>query len=220
MLLISNIFLQKISDMKKNRENTEKKIIDAAYAIIERDGFESLGINAVAKEAQVSKVLIYRYFNSLEGLITRVISANDFWKGLPSLPINEMSAEGRIKDIFYHKALLLKENTVVRKFYRWRLVSENARALDIKSEREERGWEILYKLCAAIGITMEDSKKIATIINYAIDHIAITYDIDDEKGIRGLNLHDDNEWASYLQCIEDTIDLLLRQYKKDLNKPV
>ena len=56
--------MRKISDMKKNRENTEKKIIDAAYAIIEKDGFESLGINAVAKEAQVSKVLIYRYFNS------------------------------------------------------------------------------------------------------------------------------------------------------------
>ena len=54
--------------MKKNRENTEKKIIDAAYAIIERDGFESLGINAVAKEAQVSKVLILLSAVDLLGL--------------------------------------------------------------------------------------------------------------------------------------------------------
>lgn len=220
MLPISNIFLQKILEMKKNRENTEKKIIDAAFAIIDREGFESLGINAVAKEAQVSKVLIYRYFKSLEGLISKVISANDFWKALPNLQINDMSAEEKIKEIFRNKAVLLRENTVVRKFYRWRLVSENAKAFEIKSEREIRGWEMMYKLCAAVGITEEDSKKIGTIMNYAIDHIAITYDIDDEKVIRGLNLHDDNEWASYLQCVEDTIDLLLRQYKKDLNKPV
>ena len=77
---------------------------------------------------------------------------------------------------------------------------------------------------SVISLSEKESQDIATfriyLEDYAIDHIAITYDIDDDKGIRGLNLHDDNEWASYLQCIEETIDLLLRQYKKDLNKPV
>ncbi|MGN0032369.1 MAG: TetR/AcrR family transcriptional regulator [Candidatus Limimorpha sp.] len=197
--------------MKKNRERTEKKIIDAAITIIDREGFEFLGINAVAKEAQVSKVLIYRYFTSLEGLISKVISANDFWADIPSMPIKETSAEEQIKEIFRHKAKLLRENTIVRKFYRWRLLSDKTSVFDIKSEREVKGWEMMYKYCDALGISEKDADKIVTLINYAIDHMTITYDT---KRIRGLDLSDDEEWEHFLECIDDTTDLLLKKYAK------
>ena len=39
---------------------------DTVNDIIEESGFEGLGINAVAAKAKVSKMLIYRYFNSLD----------------------------------------------------------------------------------------------------------------------------------------------------------
>lgn len=50
----------------KNRQTTEMNLIKAVDELIEENGFEGLGINAVAAKAGVSKMLIYRYFNSLD----------------------------------------------------------------------------------------------------------------------------------------------------------
>ena len=52
-------------EITKNRQATEMTLITAVNDIIEESGFEGLGINAVAAKAKVSKMLIYRYFNSL-----------------------------------------------------------------------------------------------------------------------------------------------------------
>ena len=52
-----------------------------------RAGKLALGVNAVAARAGVSKVLIYRYFESLDGLIAAYIRTHDFWIDYrPELP--------------------------------------------------------------------------------------------------------------------------------------
>src|SRR5512137_2267848 len=53
----------------RDREATERRILDAAGRLLARDGFSGLGINAVAREAGVDKVLIYRYFGGIEALL-------------------------------------------------------------------------------------------------------------------------------------------------------
>ena len=47
--------------IEKDRETTEKRLLTAVGEIVEESGLESLGINAVAQRAGVSKMLIYRY---------------------------------------------------------------------------------------------------------------------------------------------------------------
>ena len=59
----------------KSREQTESKILEAVASIVESDGFEKLGINTIALKANVSKMLIYRYFGGLEELVARFIIA-------------------------------------------------------------------------------------------------------------------------------------------------
>ena len=63
----------------KNRQATEQLLLEAVNRLVEQDGFEGLGINAVATQAGVSKMLIYRYFGSLNGLIAAYIRRYDFW---------------------------------------------------------------------------------------------------------------------------------------------
>ena len=53
----------------RNREATRGQLIKAVGEILAEKGFAALGVNAVARQAKVDKVLIYRYFNDLEGLI-------------------------------------------------------------------------------------------------------------------------------------------------------
>lgn len=63
----------------KNRANTEQKLIKAVDHIVNVKGFRGLGVNKVAKQAGVSKILIYRYFGSFERLLKCCVCEKDFW---------------------------------------------------------------------------------------------------------------------------------------------
>lgn len=53
----------------RNRDDTRARILDAALALLERQGFGGFGVNAVARAAGCDKQLIYRYFGGLDGLV-------------------------------------------------------------------------------------------------------------------------------------------------------
>lgn len=78
------IFMNKTGNIEHDREATENKLIVAIGQMIEENGFEKIGINAVAAKSGVSKILIYRYFGSIDGLITAFIRKNDFWLNFPN----------------------------------------------------------------------------------------------------------------------------------------
>ncbi len=60
----------------RDRDATQAAILDAAQLLIAEEGFESLGVNAVARRAGCDKQLIYRYFGGLDGLIAAVGEAS------------------------------------------------------------------------------------------------------------------------------------------------
>jgi AcrR family transcriptional regulator len=64
---------------KRDRKVTEDKIVAAFERVLLRDGMQGLGVNAVAEEAAVNKVLIYRYFQGLPGLAKHWASHSTFW---------------------------------------------------------------------------------------------------------------------------------------------
>ncbi len=64
---------------ERDRQQSEERLINAVGELIEEYGFENIGINQVAKKAGFSKNLIYRYFESLDGLVYAYIRKRDFW---------------------------------------------------------------------------------------------------------------------------------------------
>ncbi|HSH08829.1 MAG TPA: helix-turn-helix domain-containing protein [Oceanipulchritudo sp.] len=78
--------------MPRNRQLTESRIREAAMDLLGRAGFESWGVNAIAREAGVDKVLIYRYFSSLEGLLEALVEETRFWPDPEALPNNSPEA--------------------------------------------------------------------------------------------------------------------------------
>ena len=65
--------------MKRSRRGTEERIVPAVGTVLERDGFEKVGVNLIARTAGVDKVLIYRYFGGLDGLLTSFGESADIW---------------------------------------------------------------------------------------------------------------------------------------------
>ena len=63
----------------KNKELTKKKLVRAVGEIIKTEGFSALKISTIAKEANVDRKLVYRYFGNLDRLIESYIIENDYW---------------------------------------------------------------------------------------------------------------------------------------------
>lgn len=55
--------------MTRDRVQTENRLIDAIHELLTEEGFDQIKINRVAQQANVNKVLIYRYFGGINGLI-------------------------------------------------------------------------------------------------------------------------------------------------------
>ena len=120
----------------KNRQATEMALIKAVNDIIEESGFEGLGINAVAAKAKVSKMLIYRYFNSLDGLIAAYIQQNDYWINFDEeLPDTAHLVEF-IKQIFKSQITRLRESYTLKRLYRWELTTDNKFVKELRNQRD------------------------------------------------------------------------------------
>ncbi|HPD97600.1 MAG TPA: TetR/AcrR family transcriptional regulator [Synergistales bacterium] len=69
----------------KDREETRMKILQAVGNVLSSEGFQGIGINNIARRAGVDKVLIYRYFGDLPGLLREFASSGDYWPSMSEL---------------------------------------------------------------------------------------------------------------------------------------
>ncbi|MBK7457943.1 MAG: helix-turn-helix transcriptional regulator [Betaproteobacteria bacterium] len=53
--------------------------------MLARDGFGAVGVNAIARQAGVDKVLIYRYFDGLPALLRAWGESGRFWPRVADL---------------------------------------------------------------------------------------------------------------------------------------
>jgi AcrR family transcriptional regulator len=51
----------------RDKHITSKRLISAVGSLLAKKGFKGIGVNAVAREAGVDKVLFFRYFGGLTG---------------------------------------------------------------------------------------------------------------------------------------------------------
>jgi AcrR family transcriptional regulator len=69
----------------RDRAATEERILGAVGKLLARDGFGGIGVNAIAKQAAVDKVLIYRYFGGLPELLRAWGESGRFWPRVADL---------------------------------------------------------------------------------------------------------------------------------------
>lgn len=112
----------------RNSEKTRRLIIDALGRILTERGFTGVGINAVAREAGVDKVLIYRYFGSMEGLLKAFKDSKKLFPGVVDVldefpegtPLSTLAARLLIKN-----GKAFRENTLAQEIARWELTEKN-----------------------------------------------------------------------------------------------
>lgn len=195
-----------------NRGNTERRIKDAALGIIEEQGFEALGINAIADRAKLSKVLIYRYFDSIEGLITKIIEEQDYWINIEVGETAEDAPVEQIKSIFHRQAQMLRDNPIVRKFFIWELECNNKITQHLRTERENGSVRIISHYAHLLGLEEEKVQVLGVLLTNALVYTALQIDSSPKAY---LDLETEKAWNRITDCIDSLLEIWIsRQTKK------
>src|SRR5580692_1594253 len=89
-----------------------ERILDAVGRLIVRDGLAAVGINAIAREAGCDKVLLYRYFDDIEGVYAAFAARSEFWWTLKDLTAGIDPARVSLADAL--KSILRRHAAAIR----------------------------------------------------------------------------------------------------------
>ncbi|MBX9190002.1 TetR/AcrR family transcriptional regulator [Bacteroides sp. K03] len=193
----------------KNRQTTEMNLIKAVDELIEENGFEGLGINAVAAKAGVSKMLIYRYFNSLDGLIAAYIQQHDYWINFDEqLPDEEHIGEF-IKEIFKRQIAMLRQSYTLRRLYRWELTSNNTFIKELREKREAKGIWLVDAVSKLSKHPQKETAAMASILTAAISYLSLLEE--NCPFFNGINIQTEDGWKELEEGINILIDIWLEK---------
>lgn len=193
----------------KNRQTTEMNLIKAVDELIEENGFEGLGINAVATKAGVSKMLIYRYFNSLDGLIAAYIQQHDYWINFDEqLPDEEHIGEF-IKEIFKRQIAMLRQSYTLRRLYRWELTSNNTFIKELREKREAKGVWLVDAVSKLSKHPQKETAAMASILTAAISYLSLLEE--NCPVFNGINIQTEDGWKELEEGINILIDIWLEK---------
>ena len=189
---------------ERNRGETEKRILEAVGRIVESDGFEKVGINAVANEAGVSKMLIYRYFSSIDGLLAAYIKQNDYWLNISlELPLEKGMLIPYVVQVYKAQIFQLRDNIVMRRLLRWELANNNDLISDIRAKREENGMSLIKIVSNLSGKPVKEIAEMASLLSASITYLALLSDI--YPVYNGLDIADDKGRSDLIEGIEKFI---------------
>lgn len=185
--------------MKKDRSATEDKIYNSFLEILKEKGPQGVGINAIAKQAGVSKGLIYRYFGGMKGLLLRFAQKGDFFRSILKIDENIDKIEN-LKNFTLHGTKELRENVLAQEILRWQLIENNE---DTK--------ELFKYINSQLGKTFKTSKT-DTSLNSAFllmigGYVYFTLLSKFNKTFIATDLKSDETWKNFDQAIKKTIDL-------------
>ena len=199
----------------KSREQTESKILEAVASIVESDGFEKLGINTIALKANVSKMLIYRYFGGLEELVARFIMQKDYWANTDTLILNPHSVGASIKSMFRTQIEQLRNDVTLRRLCRWELSCHNASIDRLRDKREENGCNLIKVVSRLTGCSNSEVASLASILSASISYLTL---IEDQcPTYNGIALQTDKGWEQIAQGVDMIVDLWIKSIQEGKN---
>ena len=190
----------------RNRLQTEDRLRDAVGELLVEGGFAALTPSAVAGRAGVDKMLIYRYFGDLLGLVRRIANRPDFFPTfedlcgdltvveLYALPIGERTAHILDRNV---RALL--DRPVVLELMVWELVERNELTAIMEEVREQLGLRILSELFADVADTA-GLRAMSAVLSAGVTYLALR-----RRKIRwysGVDLKSDEGWMQIATAIQ------------------
>jgi AcrR family transcriptional regulator len=159
----------------RDAQATRDRILDAVGRLLVREGFGALGVNAVAREAGVDKVLIYRYFGGLDQLLEAWGNASDFWPTVEEVlgpkPEREPArlAAGLLKR--HLRALRRRPHTL--EVLAWETVTQHPLTAILDRIREARSEQLMKALPPRLRETDLDLYAFSALMGAGLQHLLL-----------------------------------------------
>lgn len=189
---------------ERDREGTEKRLLDTIGIMVAENGFEKIGINAVAARSGVSKILIYRYFGSVEGLMAAYIRQHDFWINFPGTTPNREQLPGFLKEMFRQQIEQLRSDPTLRRLHRWELSSGNEIIVKLREQREQMGVNRIKQVCALTRYPEKEMAVMASVLTASITYLVMLEEFC--PVYNGITINQDSGWEQMSQGINSLID--------------
>lgn len=201
-------------EITKNRQVTEANLIKAVSELVEESGFEGLGINAIATKAGVSKMLIYRYFDSLDGLIAAYIREHDYWLNFEAQIPDQEHVGAFIKDMFGKQIASLRSDYTLKRLYRWELTSDNRFVKELREKREAKGLWLVDAVSKLTGHPQKETAAMATVLTASISYLVL---LEENCPVyNGLKLQEEGGWTQLEEGISILVDLWLGKQESEV----
>jgi AcrR family transcriptional regulator len=191
---------------RRNRSQTEGRLRQAVEDLFVEGGFGALTPSAVARRAGVDKMLIYRYFGDLAGLVRAIAFAPDFFPTFEDLCGNDsvaallaLSVGARAARILDRNARALMDRPVVLELMVWELVERNELTAIMEEARESLGLRLLAELFPDVA----DKSRLgamSAVLSAGVAYLALR-----RRKIRwfsGVDLKSDDGWKEIVSAIE------------------
>lgn len=197
--------------MEKNKDCTKLRLINAVSRIIEVDGFSKLGINRIARIAECDKVLIYRYFGDINGLLTEWAKENDYYISIyDSLQkrintVDKSQVQSITKQILLAQIRFLRENRMMQELLIWEL-SGHKKFKVLQDIRERDGNKLQQVLNELIGHENGGVNQYITVLIAAINFIILytrQYPM-----FNGIDFSKEHSWEHFEKVIGNYIDTI------------
>lgn len=201
----------------KDKEKTKSRIISAVGELIAENGFSKVGVNALARQAGVDKVLIYRYFGGLDGLYQAYARSSDFWPTAQELLANDGDsdiAEGEFDQVlgqfFRRYSNALRSRPLTLEILAWETVERNALTVALEEVREALGLELLSKM-TELNLPKADWLSITNIFVGAIHYLALRSR--KVSHFTGMSLSEDESWDRIAHAMQQLVSNMSCEYR-------
>lgn len=198
----------------RDREATRNGIVRAVGRLLARGGFRALGINAVAKEAGVDKVLIYRYFGGMPELLKAFGESEEFWPSMQELAGGDFAAMMRrpvsesVAALLINFARALRHRPLTQEIMAWETIEQNELTEVLKTVREDMAMRMLATTGSNLDTNPADIAAITTLLSAAVSYLVLR--ARDTQIYNTLDIRSDQGWERLESAMATICEQCLR----------
>lgn len=162
--------------MSEKREQTRLSLMQALENLLLVKGFPAVGVNAIARQAGYDKVLIYRYFGGLDGLLQSYAEHADLWWSVDE--IWPTYAETEMLPEFLHQLLkqhieAIRKRPLTQEVMAWEMSEYNNLTRALAQRRAEQGVLLVKRVRKQFHQPNIDIGGILGILGAAVNYLVM-----------------------------------------------
>ncbi|MEZ0607408.1 TetR/AcrR family transcriptional regulator [Fibrella sp. WM1] len=204
--------------MTRDRQQTEQRLIDAVHELITTEGFDQVRINRLAQQAKVNKILIYRYFGGLSGLIDAYYAKYMPVSTDPLVDRNQLediSAEAFLKlccDYLLNEFRELKTNSPAQQILKNDLFAYQPGATNPLTAGKEEQIQSMVDTMSRLVHPVHGRPLLAVFVSAMT---MLTFLAQDKRTLLGIYLGDEKGWDQIEQAVQFLHDGLAKLVNTD-----